>query len=121
MVARVGTNALHSWLSRENHIEDLVAQRIRDCLPEVQPQMRKTRFGVHIPSHSSIPLNYIASYAAKCEELGFDSVWVSDHILAREKGGYEPLSLLSALISSTSRVKLGTSILLVPLRNPVLL
>ena len=77
--------------------------------------------------------------AERAEELGFDSVWVHDHIIIPERiqarypynetgqfgAGwqndiFEPLVLLSALAARTSRVKLGTSVLVIPYRDPVL-
>ena len=58
------------------------------------------------------------------EQLGFESAWVWDHILL----GVEPhfpiidsLSLLTALAVKTSTIKLGTGVLILPLRNPVIL
>lgn len=53
----------------------------------------------------------------RAEELGFDSLWVGDSLLARPR--YEPLALLGALSQRTSRVRLGTACLVTTLRNPV--
>ena len=57
--------------------------------------------------------------AERAEGLGFDSVWVGDSITARPR--HEPLTLLSAVAARTSRVELGTAVLLPALRNPVVL
>jgi probable F420-dependent oxidoreductase len=66
----------------------------------------------------------LIAYAERAEALGFDSLWVWDHILL----GVEPpfpiidsLTLLAALATRTSRIKLGTGVLVLPLRNPVVL
>ena len=53
-------------------------------------------------------------YARLAEELGFDSVFVSDHFQAwRHTGGHAPFALawLGALGASTSRIVMGTSVL----------
>jgi probable F420-dependent oxidoreductase len=66
----------------------------------------------------------LIAYAVRAEVLGFDSVWVWDHILL----GVDPpfpvvdsLTLLSAVAARTSTIKLGTGVLVLPLRNPVVL
>ena len=61
----------------------------------------------------------VLELAEKAEALGFDSVWVGDSLLARPR--HEPLTLLAGVASRTSRVALGTAVLLPALRNPVLL
>ncbi len=61
----------------------------------------------------------IVQLAERAEALGFDSVWVGDSILARPR--LEPLTTLAAAASRTSRVKLGTAVLLPALRHPVVL
>jgi coenzyme F420-dependent glucose-6-phosphate dehydrogenase len=53
-------------------------------------------------------------YATLAEELGFDSVFISDHFQPwRHSGGHAPFSLawLGALAARTSRIKIGTSVL----------
>jgi probable F420-dependent oxidoreductase len=59
------------------------------------------------------------------EEVGFDSIWVTDHLL-RARNMYartwlEPLSTLAFVAALTHRVSLGPGVLLLPLRHPVLL
>lgn len=78
--------------------------------------------------------------AAAAERLGFDSVWVHDHIVmparirarypyndsgvagfAWRQDIYDPIAMLSALAVATERVEIGTSVLIIPYRNPVVL
>lgn len=66
----------------------------------------------------------IATYARRAEELGFDSLWAWDHILLGSKQPFpflESLSTLAALAAITERVELGTGVLVLPIRNPVVL
>lgn len=66
----------------------------------------------------------LIDYAVNAEALGFDSVWVWDHIILGVDPPFpivEALTLLSAIAARTSRIKLGTGVLVLPLRNPVVL
>ena len=61
----------------------------------------------------------LLTLAERAEQLGYDSVWVGDSLLARPR--HEPITLLAGVAGRTRRVKLGTAVLLPALRNPVLL
>jgi probable F420-dependent oxidoreductase len=72
----------------------------------------------------------IRDMAVTAEAIGFDAVWVSDHVgfgdpASDEPGGWsgawESMTLLSALAAVTERVELGTYVLCSPFRNPALL
>lgn len=66
--------------------------------------------------HEAAPLLRLAE---KAEGLGFDSVWAGDSLLARPR--HEPLTLLAGVAGRTRRVNIGTAVLVVPMRNPVLM
>lgn len=64
--------------------------------------------------------------AVQAEGLGFDSVWVYDHLLHRFEGHptvgfWEAWTMLTALAASTTRVQIGTTVLCAGFRNPALL
>jgi probable F420-dependent oxidoreductase len=69
----------------------------------------------------------LVGLAERAEELGFDSVWTHDHVfnvghVFDRIGGrpyYEPLTLLSFVAARTRRVRLGTSVLVLPYHNPI--
>ena len=69
----------------------------------------------------------LVDLAVRAETLGFDSVWVHDHVfnvghVFDRIGGkpyYEPLTLLSFVAARTTRVRLGTSVLVLPYHNPI--
>jgi probable F420-dependent oxidoreductase len=68
----------------------------------------------------------ILAMARAAEDVGFDAVWVSDHVGFGDpdgewSGAWESWTLLAALAALTDRVQLGTYVLAVPLRNPALL
>lgn len=53
------------------------------------------------------------------EELGFDSVWITEHHFSDYSMSNDPLQLLTYIAAKTGRVKLGTQCIIVPWRNPV--
>jgi probable F420-dependent oxidoreductase len=67
----------------------------------------------------------VRAVAEAAEELGFDSVWATEHIIVGPEGVdpygtvLEPFATLAWLAGLTSRVELGTSITLVALHNPI--
>src|SRR6185436_2768958 len=66
----------------------------------------------------------LVEYGVRMEELGYDSLWVWDHILLGVEPNFpiiDSLTLLTAIAARTTRIKLGTGILVLPLRNPVVL
>jgi len=83
--------------------------------------------GVWIPNcrHLATP-EIIRHTAVRAEQLGYDSVWVSDHVVVPDAnvdrigaGIFDPLVTLAVAAGATSRVRLGTTVLIVPYRNPV--
>jgi alkanesulfonate monooxygenase SsuD/methylene tetrahydromethanopterin reductase-like flavin-dependent oxidoreductase (luciferase family) len=64
-------------------------------------------------------LKFVVDAARHAEQAGYESVWVGDSLLARPRG--EPLTLLASVAGATSRVALGTAVLLPLLRHPVAL
>ena len=75
-----------------------------------------TRESVMEGCHAAAPLLKLAE---KAEDLGYDSVWVGDSLLARPR--HEPLTLLAGVAGRTANIALGTAILLPALRNPVVM
>jgi alkanesulfonate monooxygenase SsuD/methylene tetrahydromethanopterin reductase-like flavin-dependent oxidoreductase (luciferase family) len=78
------------------------------------------KFGLAVPMAADpLPLAQLA------EELGFDTVYVSDHIVpptsaAQFGRNLESLTVLAAIAAVTSTVRVGSSVIVVPLREPVL-
>jgi len=87
------------------------------------------KFGIHLPQAGpAATAENIRDAARQAEELGFADVWVSDHIAVPRNAPYppsayilEPLLSLTWAAAATTRVGLGTTVLVVPLRPPVLL
>lgn len=92
------------------------------------------RIGVALPHYGSPghepSVQRVVGIAKECERLGFDSVWVSDHLtfdLAKYGGSDEligsvdPLVTLAVLAAETSTVRLGTMVLCNEFRHPAVL
>jgi probable F420-dependent oxidoreductase len=83
--------------------------------------------GIHLP-HIGRKANATAirRIAEQAEDLGFADVWVSEHIIVPKGGSYppsvnfwDPVLTLTWAAAFTRRVKLGTSVLVLPMRHPL--
>jgi len=93
--------------------------------------MAKLKFGAWIPTYAWAGrsggvknVRHIREAIEKCDKYGID-VWVIDHLLSAP-GLYgvawlEPLNILAYAAAITSKVKIATGILVLPIRHPVLL
>ena len=95
-------------------------------LDGVKMSKNKPKLGVLLPTRGILlrgeqPPNAdrVFRMAKRVEEAGLDSVWVGDSLVAKPR--LEPLSTLGALAAQTSRVRLGTAVLLPALRHPILM
>ena len=88
------------------------------------------RFGIILPNNWGLedPQD-VLDVATRAEDLGFDSVWVNQHVFnvgfVFERLGtrpyYDPLTVLTYVASLTKRVRLGTSVLVLPYLQPMVL
>ncbi len=86
------------------------------------------RIGVNVPNFGpGTDPDVLRSWAQTVEGLGFDLLMVSDHIAVTPDVAsqypapfYEPFTVLAWLAGITSRVRLGTTVLILPYRHPLL-
>src|SRR5688500_704994 len=77
--------------------------------------------GIEIPQvflDGPVDMEHIRGFVTKAETLGYDSLWLQERIL----GSFtmlEPVSLLNYVAAITTKLRLGTSVILLTLRNPV--
>ena len=86
--------------------------------------MGKTKFGVFLPFYafkSQQTFERVRNVVLECERLGFDSVWLDDHLMFGNYAFLECWTTLSALSSITEKIRLGTMVLCTSFRNPALL
>ncbi len=83
--------------------------------------------GVHLPQAGPAASGEaLTRSAVLAEDLGFADVWVSDHLVVPTGVPYppsayvfEPLAVMAWVAASTRRVGIGTTVLVLPMRNPV--
>ena len=81
------------------------------------------RFGVYLPQ-ANVDFNTVKNVIIECERLGFDSAWLSDHLMALGSPAdsiLECWTTLSALAAATRRIRLGTLVLCNSFRHPSVL
>ena len=84
------------------------------------------KFGLVLPNFGPQASRFaIIDSTIAAENAGFDSVWLTDHLALPKEDGeifgniYESLSSMSFLAASTRNIKIGTSTLVLPQRNPI--
>ncbi len=84
--------------------------------------MKELRFGIQSSARYYAPTDWgdLKTTTQYCEELGYDSIWFGDHLTT---GGsrLEVWTILSALSTITTKIRLGTLVLCNNWRNPALL
>jgi F420-dependent oxidoreductase-like protein len=87
----------------------------------------KLKFGVFLPFYAfetKNPREYfeqLKTIVFECECLGYDSVWLDDHLMYNNWSILEPWITLSALSSLTGKIRLGTMVTCNAHRDPALL
>src|SRR5207253_4769515 len=81
-------------------------------------------FGLHLPiirfnGEADHSRDQMLSFAKKAEHLDYDYLGVNDHIVTRNTSWLDALVTLSAVAAITNKIKVGTSILNIVARNPV--
>lgn len=85
------------------------------------------QIGIGIPSfasdHSRIPTRRLINYCQQAEAEGFAGAWVLDHVHPPSlytTSWFDPLTTLATVAGVTETIPLGTSIVILPLRDPVM-
>lgn len=101
------------------------------------------KFGIRIPPPQMGPIgdpDFVIRYARLVEQMGFESIWVIDHALMcveydstypykttgrtpipAEANMPDPLVLMTWIAAATERLRIGTSMLILPQRHPIIL
>jgi probable F420-dependent oxidoreductase len=84
------------------------------------------KVGIHLPQYGRVASGEAVTRAARhAEDLGFADVWVSDHVVHPAAQTYpsphlyDPLLTLAWAAAGTTAIGLGTSVLVVPMHNPL--
>ena len=94
------------------------------CVTQTPQEMTA---GMHLPQAGPAASGEsLTAAAVLSEELGFADVWVSDHLVVPTGVPYppsayvlEPLTVMTWVAAATTRVHIGTTVLVMPMRNPI--
>ena len=85
------------------------------------------KLGVCLPHYGRpIEVGRMLEVVRRAEDVGLDSVWVTDHVIVPEQANViyredmlDPLAVLPWLAGVTRRLALGTSVVILPYRSPI--
>ncbi len=103
------------------------ASTMTTTTPTTLPTGRPLKVGIQLPEvERDVRWSELLDMTRAIEDLGFDSVWVGEHLLYRwpdrpPRGPWEAWTLLSAIAASTSRIALGPLVACTSFHNPALL
>jgi alkanesulfonate monooxygenase SsuD/methylene tetrahydromethanopterin reductase-like flavin-dependent oxidoreductase (luciferase family) len=92
-----------------------------------QTRARPLKVGVQLPEVERVaPWSDLARMATTAEALGYDSIWVGDHLLYREpgtetRGPWEAWTVMAAVAAITSRVEIGPLVACTSFHNPAMI
>jgi probable F420-dependent oxidoreductase len=77
--------------------------------------------GIELPQvffDGPVDMEHIRQFASRAEMLGYDSLWLQERIVG-DFTMLEPVTLLSYVAAITTKLRLGASVILLTLRNPI--
>jgi F420-dependent oxidoreductase-like protein len=86
--------------------------------------VNKIKFGIFLPFYAfkdREQFDRVRDAVLECEQLGYDSVWLDDHLMFKKQPILESWTTLAALSTVTSKIRLGTMVLCNGFRNPAVL
>jgi F420-dependent oxidoreductase-like protein len=86
--------------------------------------VNQIKFGIFLPFYAfkgREQFDRVRDAVLECEQLGYDSVWLDDHLMFKKQPILESWTTLSALSTVTSKIRLGTMVLCNGFRNPAVL
>ena len=116
-----------------------------DKIDGPSPRLRSVfmKFGIRIPPPQMGPVadpDFVVRYSQLVESFGFESLWTIDHVLMcveydstypykttgrtpipADEDMPDPLILMMLIAAATERIRIGTSMLILPQRNPLML
>jgi probable F420-dependent oxidoreductase len=96
-------------------------------MPAETSRRRPLKVGVQLPEVERVaPWNDLARMATAAERLGYDSIWVGDHLIFRDgeqapRGPWEAWTVMAALAAITERVEIGPLVACTSFHSPAML
>ena len=96
-------------------------------MPAETSQGRPLKVGVQLPEIERVaPWSDLARMATTAEALGYDSIWIGDHLIFRDgdappRGPWEAWTMMAAIAAITERVEIGPLVACTSFHNPAMI